>query len=256
GHRWVRRVAGQDTSVGDGADTNRNQYNARIDHNFNSNHKASFTWTAEHDWSATTQTGIANWPGGFDGSVVRDPRFYSISFISTLSPSLLNEFRFGSRRNKHFAWNAIQRPDAIGDEARKVLPTRGGELFFPSHILFLDNYVQAGQTRGQTSPIYSFTDTLSWTRGKHAFKSGYEGRLTSSRGYNFGDDPKLLFPTVTIGAGSVAVTGISNSTAFPGLIGSNVTTAQNLLLDLAGSVSNVSRTFYIQKPTDKEFTGL
>src|SRR5262245_53620166 len=56
GHRWVRRVEGQDTSVGDGADTNRNQYNARIDHNFNSNHKASFTWTAEHDWSATTQT--------------------------------------------------------------------------------------------------------------------------------------------------------------------------------------------------------
>ncbi|PYS34610.1 MAG: hypothetical protein DMG14_29050, partial [Acidobacteria bacterium] len=256
GYRWVRRVQGQDTSVGDGADTNRNQYNARIDHNFSSNHKLTATWTQERDWSATTQTGIANWPNGFDGLVKRDPRFYSVSFVSTLSPTVLNEFRFGSRRNKHFTWNAIQRPDAIGDEARKELPTKNGELFYPTHILFADNFVQAGQTRGQTSPVYSFTDSLSWTRGKHAFKTGFEGRLTSSRGYNFGDDPKLLFPTVTIGAGSIAVTGIANSAAFPGLIGSSITTAQNLLLDLAGSVSNVSRTFYIQKPTDREFTGL
>jgi hypothetical protein len=256
GHQWVRRVKGQDTSVGDGQDTNRNQYNARIDHNFNSNHKASFTWTQERDWSATTQTGIANWPDGYDGTVQRDPRFFSASLVSTLSPTVLNEFRFGSRRNKHFAWNAIQRPDAIGDEARKQLPTRGGELFYPAHILFPDNFVQAGQTRGQTSPVYSFTDTLSWTRSKHAFKAGFEARYSSSRGYNFGDDPKLLFPTVSVGAGSIAVTGISNSAAFPSLIGTNVTTAQNLLLDLSGSVSNVSRTFYIQKPTDTEFTGL
>src|SRR5262249_18848147 len=60
GHQWVRRVRGVDTSVGDGQDTNRNQYNARIDHNFNANHKASLTFTQERDWSATTQTGIAN----------------------------------------------------------------------------------------------------------------------------------------------------------------------------------------------------
>src|SRR5215813_6754225 len=104
--------------------------------------------------------------------------------------------------------------------------TKLGKIF-PAHILFADNFVQAGQTRGQTSPVFTFTDSLSWTRGKHAFKTGAEVRFTSSRGYNFGDDPKLLFPTVTIGTGSVAITGIANSTAFPGLIGSNVTTAQN-----------------------------
>src|SRR5205814_6209318 len=118
-------------------------------------------------------------------------------------------FRFGSRRNKHFAWNAIQRPDSVGDEARKQLPTAGGELFFPTQILFADNFVQAGQTRGQTSPIYSFTDSVSWTHGKHAFKAGGEFRLSASRGFNFGDDPKLLFPTVMIGAGGVSVTGIA-----------------------------------------------
>jgi hypothetical protein len=252
GYRWVRRVQGSDTSVGDGADTNRNQYNARIDHNFNSNHKLTFSVTKEHDWSATTQTGIANWPDGYNGLVDRNPHFYSASFVSTLSPTVLNEFRFGTRMNKHFTWNAIQRPDSIGDEARKQLPSKNGELFYPTQILFADNFVQAGQTRGQTSPIYTFTDSVSWTRGKHAFKAGAEFRLSSSRGFNFGDDPKLLFPTVTIGAGGVPVTGIST---IPGLTGNSVTTAQNLLLDLSGSVSNVARTFYIQKPTDQQFTG-
>jgi hypothetical protein len=201
----------------------------------------------------TSQTGIANWPGGFDGLVLRHPQFYSVSFVSTLTPRVLNEFRFGSRRNKHYTWNAIQRPDDIGDAARKELPTRNGQLFFPTQILFADNFIQAGQTRGQTSPIYSFTDSLSWTQGKHAFKTGAEFRLTSSNGFNFGDDPKTLFPTVTIGAGGVAVTGIAG---INGLVGSNVTTAQNLLLDLSGSVSNVSYTFYPQKPTDKQFAGL
>ena len=253
GHRWLRRVEGVDTSVGDGQDTNRDQYNVRIDHNFNSNHKLTFSGTKEKDWSMTTQTGIANWPNGYDGSVKRDPIFYSASLVSTLTPTLLNEFRFGSRRNKHFAWNAIQRPDAIGDEARKNLPSKNGELFFPTHILFADNFVQAGQTRGQTSPVFTFTDSLSWTRGKHAFKTGAEVRFTSSRGYNFGDDPKLLFPTVTIGTGSVAIQGLDN---IPGLVGRNVTTAQQLLNDLSGSVSAVSRTFYIQKPTDQQFSGL
>src|SRR5207244_4775400 len=39
GYRWVRRVQGQDTSVGDGQDTKRDQYNARIDHNCSQKHK-------------------------------------------------------------------------------------------------------------------------------------------------------------------------------------------------------------------------
>src|SRR5438045_2847876 len=45
GYRWLRRLEGTDTPNGDGNDVDRNQYNARIDHNFNSSHKASFSGT-------------------------------------------------------------------------------------------------------------------------------------------------------------------------------------------------------------------
>src|SRR5205814_274349 len=55
GIRWLRRIEGQDTPNGDGNDTDRNQYNVRIDHNFNSNHKATFSGTWERDWAQTAQ---------------------------------------------------------------------------------------------------------------------------------------------------------------------------------------------------------
>src|SRR5437879_3967207 len=47
GYRWLRRIQGQDSTNGDGNDTNRNQYNVRIDHNFSSSHKAFFSGTWE-----------------------------------------------------------------------------------------------------------------------------------------------------------------------------------------------------------------
>ena len=85
GYRWLRRVQGEDTTIGDGQDTNRNQYNLRIDHNFNSAHKLTFSGTREQDWAMTTQTGIANWPGGYDGTYsasrtsIRRVRFHDFS---------------------------------------------------------------------------------------------------------------------------------------------------------------------------------
>src|SRR5216117_3563404 len=81
GFRWLRRSAGQDTANGDGNDTNRNQYNMRIDHNFNSSNKASFSGTWERDSAETSQAGITNWPGGYNGLVSRAPRVLTGSLV-------------------------------------------------------------------------------------------------------------------------------------------------------------------------------
>src|SRR5262245_3686173 len=216
GYRWLRRNEGVDVANGDGQDTDRNQYNMRIDHNFNSHHKASFSGTWERDWAETTQAGMANWPGGYNGSVRRAPRVLTGSVVSTLSSRLVNEFRMGSRKNWNFSWSSVWRPDAVGDAARQELPTHGGVAFFPTQMLFPDHIitsVSGAATRGQTSPIWTFSDTLSWIQGKHAFKGGYELRLTSSRGWNGSDNPDWnKFSVVTVGGHSgVPVTGISTS---------------------------------------------
>ncbi len=253
GYRWLRRNEGVDVANGDGQDTDRNQYNVKVDHNFNSSHKASFSGTWERDWAETTQAGMSNWPGGFNGSVRRAPRIMTGSVVSTLSPTIVNEFRMGSRKNWNYSWSSIWRPDEAGAEARKFLPTKDGAPFWPAQTTpngFADHVitsVSGAATRGQTSPLWTFSDSLSWTKGKHAFKGGYELRLTSSRGWNGPEDPELYkIAIVAVGAGGTPVTGIAT---IPGLTGGSVTTAQNLLLDLTGSVSNVTLTngFNVQR---------
>jgi outer membrane receptor protein involved in Fe transport len=97
------------------------------------------------------------------------------------------------------------------------------------------------------------TQTGIVTRGKHAFKGGYETRFTSSRGFNGTDNPDWYqIPLVAVAGGSIQMTGIST---IPGLTGSSITTAENLLRDLSGSVSNVSLTngFNVQSPNDNSF---
>jgi hypothetical protein len=259
GIRWLRRIEGQDVTNGDGQDTNRNQYNFRIDHMFSPMHRASFSGSWERDWAQNDQAGIANWPSGFNGKVLRKPRVFTGSLVSTLSPTLLNEFRFGTRKQWNYSWSSIWRPDSVGDDARASLPTSNGTAFYPNHILFpanIINNVSGAATRGQTSPLWDLSDTLSWTKGKHAFKGGYEVRFTSSRGFNGSDNPNWVqFPVVAIGPGSNAVSGIANGVnGISGLAGNNQTVAQNLLLDLNGSVSNVTLQFNVHSPTDQAFT--
>src|SRR5438105_4369285 len=90
----------------------------------------------------------------------------------------------------------------VGSAARAALPTHNGVPFFPTQALFGDNIItniSGAATRGQTSPLYNYSDTLSWTKGKHAFKSGFEARYTSSRGWNGTDNPDWYkFPVVSV----------------------------------------------------------
>jgi hypothetical protein len=192
-------------------------------------------------FGATDQSGISNWPGGYNGIVRRAPRVITASLVSTLSPAVVNEFRVGTRKNWHYSWASFLRPDGVGEEARKALPTHNGMSFVPQQAILLDNIITGfggPATRGQSSPLFNFSDTLAWTKGKHAFRTGFEARFTSSAGFNGSDNKDWYqFPLVTVNSPSVPVTGIST---IPGLVGANVTTAQNLLLDLAGAVSGAS----------------
>ena len=68
GIRFTRRISGIDESNGNGYDTNRDQFNMRLDHNFNASHKLFVVYTYERDQDMTDQAGIMNWPGGYNGA--------------------------------------------------------------------------------------------------------------------------------------------------------------------------------------------
>src|SRR5947209_12503226 len=102
GIRFQRRINGLDSNVGNGDGVNRNQFNMRVDQNFNANHKLSVVYTYERDEALTTAAGITSWPGGYNGEAGRTPRLFTVSLVSTLSSTIVNELRVGYKRSALF----------------------------------------------------------------------------------------------------------------------------------------------------------
>jgi len=250
--RFTRRVEGLDLANGNGTDVNRDQYTARIDHQFNSRHKLSVVGTREKTWSGSGQAGQRAWPSGFDGLAVKRPDVYIISFTSILSPTLLNEFRAGRRRSIDLQYAAGNRPDDVGTEALKFVPTANGAPFrvTPTNWTSFVSYGGFGVWRGHVSPQYSIGDDLSWTHGKHAYKGGFEFRNTLSSGFG---DPNFT-PLTTLGAGSNPVNGL-DSTVYPGLNANPAATARTLLTDLSGSIATINQAFGVASAQDPTLAG-
>jgi hypothetical protein len=273
--RWVRARGGNDdanTTTGLGDRWARKQFNVKIDHNFSQSHKASGSYTLERNEADTSQSG---WPNGYGGDIVRNPHVLSASFVSTLGPALVNEARFGMRYNKvdsRGAWENDNR-DALSDvinyfqggpdpgitrETGATYPVLVGASGVGSTLLanaYNFNsangglFTLAASHNGNKSILYTFADSLSWTRGRHAFKFGGEYRPTTSKGYS--NVPNLPTPRVYTGAGSTISPVASGGSA---AIGSALTTVRNnaasLLYMLSGSINQVEMAYWMDSYQD------
>ncbi len=249
---------------------NSKQINIKIDHNFSSKHKAAFNYTYQRDDS---DANVSAFPDGPAGSVVRRPHVFTVNVISTLSPHIVNEARLGVNRNYNSTVPAYLslNPDVKKDAEQYLLP--GGKSTLNPDYSYL---VRLGSSTGRVgaaggplntltstswtvSTLYSYADTLSWSKGKHALKFGGELRLPRSAG-NGGVDP---YPSITLGNNANAtqtVAPFSTSTNFPeltGLISSSLalnlgvpvnprTDVNSLLYFLNGSVSTASQFYFIK----------
>ena len=219
--RFTRRLNGVDLPNGNGTDVNRDQYNARIDHNFNDKHKLSVIGTNEKTWSHATQAGLRQWPDAFDGWTVKRPIVYTLSFTSALTPNLLNELRAGKKASLNWQWGSADRNDATGVEARKYIPVINGIPLQVNPSLWTPFVTIGGPARWREgiNPMHSIGDDLSWTHGKHAFKGGFECRLGYSNGFN--DDPHytpIVFAPATTRQWPLEFTGLSATSAGVGEI--------------------------------------
>jgi len=241
--RFTRRVDGLDQTLGNGADVNRDQYNVRIDHNFNSRHKLSFIGTKEKTWGGATQAILRSWPEGFDGVAIKRPDVYIMTFTSTLSSSLLNELRVGRRRSIDQQFPPGNRPGPLGDEALKFVPVADGVRYHVIPQLFnpFVQYGRFGAWRSHVSPMHSIGDDLSWATGKHAFKGGIEFRNTMSKGFG---DPGFT-PYATLGAATTNPISGLDPQSIAGLTQNNATNAQRLLTDLTASIATINQSFGI-----------
>ncbi|MBI2149063.1 MAG: carboxypeptidase regulatory-like domain-containing protein [Acidobacteria bacterium] len=255
--RFTRRQEGLDETNGNGDEVNRDQYNARIDHNFNSKHKISLIGTHEKTWGSATQSGLRTWPQAFDGLAVKRPYLYTIQFTSTLTNSLLNQVRASKRASNNWQWGSADRGDAVGEEVRKLLAKASGipyhvittnTLWNGSDVISLGGF---GRWREGINPMRSIADDLSWTTGKHAFKMGVEWRRQQSNGFNAPN----YDPRATLGSPSNLAAAGLDGTAFTGLTANAATLARNLLYNLSGSIASVNQAFGVVSSKDTTLVG-
>src|SRR5579863_7726473 len=172
-------------------DTNKgNNFIAKVDENLTNTELL----TGRYAFSQSYQVFPFGSPGGY-GAGSRLPQFaqtsptrvqvVSVSLLSTLSPSKINEVRFGySRYRTSFSsLDANFDPNSIG------LNFGTGKLGLPEFdfsIPQLENLGAQGYSvpRGRTSQTYQILDNFTWLHGKHTFKFGGEFHRANVSNFN------------------------------------------------------------------------
>jgi len=174
----------------------------RVDHRFNDKHSLSGSFNYS---KGTFEFCCETFPGLDDA--IRSPQkgyVLSAQFSSTISPNLLNEFRFGVNRiNASFtgAGDAGVSPTAA---LAALTAVRGAGSSVPNMSGSNDSFINlaisgisgAGSfdTQGRRSGTITLSDNVTWIKGDHQFKFGHETRLVYSNGAtDFGRQEALDF---------------------------------------------------------------
>jgi hypothetical protein len=207
-------------------------FEGRIDHNFNEKHRLTITLNHQ-SWFSNNAGSPQPFPTSPVGLAPAETTQYSVAVTSALRPNLLNEFRFGVFRPRTIVWAEFD-PDAgpTGVIGQGLLPKANGVPYYLTTTSNITSPISAGTTSNRMTQNWQYGDDITWIKGRHSFKGGAQIRYIANDGY----DTVGVVPSATIGAGAV---GAQNINTFTG-IGSNATVAQNLLLDLTGSLSLAS----------------
>jgi hypothetical protein len=255
GYRWVRpEKNGTENIFGFSGNLARKQINTKIDHTVNNKNKLGVSYTYEDS------SGNANYstlPNGYQGSVFRHPQTLSATFTSTLSSTIINEARFGMRRTGSNTYNAMNDP-STGAAATAFLPNYNGYPVLPalsSGAMSGSGFLGGGSTNSylDTTVLWTYGDSLSWTKGRHTFKAGGEIRRGNSLGYDAGIAPTTIPRSASGDApGAPVSTNAISGTTIPGLAGTSTSgnnlAVRQLLNFMSGSLASVTQLRFMQDP--------
>ena len=148
--------------------------------------------TGRYAFSQSNQIFPFGSPGGY-GAGSRLPQFaqtsptrvqvVSVSLLSSLSPSKINEVRFGYSRYR----TSFSSLDANFDPSSIGLNFGTGKLGLPEFdFTNIENLGATGFSvpRGRTSQTYQILDNFTWLKGRHTFKFGGEFRRAAISNFN------------------------------------------------------------------------
>ncbi len=208
--------------------SNFDLYDFKIDHTLTQTTRLAFSGQIKKALSFNGYRGQV-YPAQPSDSAYNSNFLYTFSATTNVRPTLLNEFRLGVNY-----FEAGYTGPFYPNES-SVLPHVGTQPLFFTFTTITNEYTSNNAPQGRTSPLYQLGDSVTWLRGRHAFKAGVQIYFDSSNGYN----SFFVLPDAIIGPGSIPYANISTITG----IGSNLTTAQNLLGDLSGSLSGWEQSF-------------
>jgi outer membrane receptor protein involved in Fe transport len=152
----------------------------KIDHNINANN----LFTGRYYFGDSDQSFPLALTGGgllpnYNTSTPTRVQLISLSYVSTVSPSLVNEMRLGWNRfaEGFFPQDRSFDPSTIG------LDTGAGKYNFGLPVFTVGNFAQLGADKGdprqRVDTNWHYIDNVSWKLGRHDIKFGYEFRRTS-----------------------------------------------------------------------------
>lgn len=151
----------------------RNNFTVKLDHNFGAKDKLSGRYLYNSDDTINTSV-FPNPASETNNDTRRHQQFWYGSWTRTLSPSLINEFRFTYANRINHAFSK-----GLGGGWPTKLGIRGvSDLAFPNiAVTGLTALSNASQER-QQFPIeqYQIVNNVSWVRARHAVKFGMEVR--------------------------------------------------------------------------------
>jgi outer membrane receptor protein involved in Fe transport len=173
--KLIPSVDGGLLSTSQDARDDRNEVTTKLDLNLNSKDKISGTFgfnRAGNLYSGTLNPFPFATVPGFPSATKANYYFTNIAYTRIFSPTLLNEFHFVTHRSNYVADTVVNHQPtgpALGIQITPDLATGPTNLFF-------DNGLQLGPSEnGPTRYVentFSWTDAVSWTRGKHNWKFG------------------------------------------------------------------------------------
>ncbi len=166
------------------------------------------------------------------GSIVRGVFSGALAVRSTLSPSLVNEWRGTLGQGGTVLFSGEMSPGLFA-------PWRGYAIGFP----FTSNpQTRSSQSRRHT-PVWTFYDNLTWTKGTHSWAFGLA--FTHIKSYQEFFSTQLI-PSVSFGIVSgdpinTGSTSIFTTSNFPGSTAAQRSEAAALYAQLTGRVSSIGR---------------
>lgn len=237
-----------DFTIGDGLNTAgftffapvnrvRDRFTIRLDHALNDEHRIFGIYRFDDDAFPGFAAGFQRFPGFGRGEQSARAQSLSLNFISSFTPTLVNEFRYGFQRVPV----KFLPPEEGGlAELGGELPTLNGVKILPFPGSF-SNPIDTFEQQDRISPVYQFNDTITWIRGDHELRGGVEIRFISARSRDtFG-----VLPRVSLGEAPASQVQLPSNVS-----ANDAGRARAILYDLTGSIQRVDQFF---RTPDGEF---